>query len=313
MASSLIRINEATADELCQLPWVDADLAARIVSYRNGGNLIKTPADLARAADIDPAEAIQMASAIDWEVARKSSLPFILAIVVCAGLLVFSISTSGLETTRPATMLFNTSVILILLGCLFAIARVIVGYASSIGAAITLASVSTWVSGMALLLALMVVMAATNSSDAFAEHVLGSGKFVAFIGVVVSLLYGPDLVVARTRSPYRWAALFDLGQLLLAPLAAFTLKFNQAFNPLDALFSLWIAVMLGHNGFTMYQGRSSFADALSNPARRNAFDVQDTYYPVSNKQLRRTGVATMIMAGTLMAFVFVRFLESQFP
>lgn len=306
MASSLIRINEATAEELCHLPLIDPDLAARIIRYRDAGNLIRSPADLARAADINPLDATHIGSGIDWQATGNPTLPLMLALVACAGFFGYAISTAGLETTRPATILFNTSVILILLGCLLATARVVLGAAPKVSAPITLAGLSVWLSGMALLLALIVATAIIDADDAFAVHVLGGGKFVAFIVVVLALLYGPALVAARTASWYRWAAIFDISQALLAPLAALTLEFDNHENLVDAIFGLWLGVILIHNGLTMHRGQSSFVAAVSDETHRKVIDASSKYYPVSNTLLRRTGTVTLVMGGTLIAFVVVQ-------
>lgn len=304
MASSLIRINEATAEELCHLPLIEPDLAARIIRYRNAGNLIRSPADLARAADINPIDAAHIGSAIDWQTTSNPTLPLVLALAVCAGFFAYAIGTTGLETTRPATILFNTSVILILLGCLLAIARVVLGAAPNVSAPIALVALSVWLSGIALLLALIVATVVIDADDAFAVHVLGSGKLVAFIVIVLALLYGPGLVTMRTAAWYRWAAIFDISHVLLAPLAALALDFRE--SPVDALFGLWLGVILIHNGLTMHRGQSSFVAAASDEAHRKVIDASRKYYPVSNTLLRRTGTVTLVMGGTLIAFVAVR-------
>lgn len=281
MASSLIRINEAAADELCQLRSIGPKRARRIVRFREQVGPLSNTEDLATAAGIGLATAQALSDAIDWRNGtpvsyRQVVLPAV-AIGACMILLTYGMYSMGLDRSRPAATLYNTGAILILLCCLALVGKLLVRGNDFLLENFRLLATATGFSGITLMASLAVALQGAGGADAFADHVLSSWKFFLFVSVIAVIVLGPAWVLKTNLRNFELAArVYDHGQMLLAVLVMLVLRFGNATRLLEELFAFWAGVIFIMNGWQLMHGTSAFVSALSRKQRaRLDFLVQE--------------------------------------
>ncbi len=268
--SSPIRINEATAAELCLLPMIGEKRAERILRYREEVGPVDSVSALANAAGINHQLAETIANDIDWGNGTSTRQPPLLAVaslVVTAGVIAISLFTNELDTSSSG-VLYNSSVILILAGCGFGAASILTSDQSRIFPAIRLATLILLACGASLFAALVLKVAMTGGEDPLSIQILTSWTFALFVLIVVSLQLGPDLVMRVAADRGRTAArLYDLLQLPLGIGILLLVPIGQDDSLMEEIFCLWAGVVLVLNGRLLMTGTSSFAGMLGEEDR----------------------------------------------
>lgn len=276
MASSLIRINEAGADELCRLRYIGPKRAQRILRFREQVGPLSNTEDLATAAGIGLATARTLSDAIDWRNGSPVSpwravLPAV-AVGACMMFITYGMYSMGLDQSGPAATLYNTAAILILLCCLALIGNLLVRGNEFLLENFRLLASATGFAGITLMASLGVALQNTRGTDAFAEHVLSSWRFFLFAGIIAVTVLGPAATLGTNIRNFALVArVYDRGQLVLAALIILMLRFGNSQQLLEELFGVWAGVIFTMNGWQMMQGASAFMAALS-PNQRARLD-----------------------------------------
>ena len=309
MASSPIRINEATAEELGRLPQIGPSRAERIVSYREQVATLEGVRDLASVAGISQAAAIEVARLIDWTGSSRSlaaNLFFALcATVACGGLAWFALRGYDITKGGPAETLYSTSITLVLLGSFAMIGYL---FAMQIGArprSLGWTAASCLASGTMLLAALLVALYAKGSDDDFTRHVFATTELAVFVSIIVVLIYGPGWHVRNFSQHFDLAArYFDIGQVLLAAATIALLTMRDQPSLIELLFGIWVGVTVMLNSREMIKGHSGYSGSLSQRelARLAFFTSGDGSTPPDtglNSLTRPSGIILAVLSAIL--------------
>jgi len=311
VASSLIRINEATAAELEELPSIGPRRAERIVRYREQVAPLSGLADLQAAAGIGPAVAQNLSPLIDWRNGNHpvvANLLFSLAgAIACVFLYRYAIAGARLVGPGPATQFYRLTVLVLLMASLTTLlVQLLHGIGKPVKAPRWIAA-TLLASGGILLVSLLLFTLAAIDDDDFTSHVIATVKLIAFITVIVGLLYGPGWHVRSALRHFDIAAIaFDYGQLVLGGLALMLLLCANPPDLVDELFGIWTGITLLINAREMVYGRSSYVSTLSKREQATInFLVREETATVdaarSTRWLRPAGWLLGFMAVTLVA------------
>lgn len=268
MASSLIKINEATVLELQALNLIGPAQADRIQRYRQQVSALGGPRELAAAAGIGLTQAHRLAREIDWSndvrVDPVNLLFSMFAAAACILLFVNGVSEVDFDQARPAVTMYNTSLLLILLGGLAVVAGLVARMFTPIDPGSGRFSAVALITGLILLGSLVIAMLLAGHDDAFHRQVVSTWKFAVFVGVIILLLYGPGWHVKSTLRHFNLGALlFDHGQVALALTCLLLIIRFDSPRVTEEFFCLWAGITLLVNAREMIRGRSSYANTLS--------------------------------------------------
>ena len=274
MASSPIRINEATIDELQTLHGIGPQRAASIASFRQKVGPIRTIVDLAAAAAINVRTANDIAAQIDWypgtENNRRSFWP--LAITTLASLWLLSLGYRQHLTATDSAMetFFSVAVCLILSGGLLSTLDIAVTSSKRRASETTRLfpfGVAFFISGLIMLSGLTIVALVSELPDELNQSLMICMRFIIMVISIIWMIYAPAIVLRLFvgRSPvlmHRGRSVYEWSHLPFACMAAAFLLVDQP-HWLEEIFSIWATVILTMNGYDLLQGRSAFATALS--------------------------------------------------
>lgn len=272
MASSLIRINEATAEELQALPSIGPKRADRIIRYREQVSPLTHYSHLATAAGIGHNRARDMARHIDWSAAKRPWTASILfaacAGIACIFLYHYALQGEYVAGPGPGSSLYFICILLILSGSFVAIVTQLLANLSLRIPGAGWFAVIGFASGIMLLAALVLTTFLSGSDDRFTTHVIETGELTLFISIIIVLLYGPGWHVRSSLRGFGAAAIiFDLSQVALGTITLAVLTIQHRPALIAVLFGLWAGVTLGINSRELIQGRSSYVGSLTERER----------------------------------------------
>ncbi|MCB1644120.1 MAG: helix-hairpin-helix domain-containing protein [Pseudomonadales bacterium] len=275
MASSLININQATSDQLQHLKHIGPKRAARIIQYREQVAPINSEYELAAVTGLS----IGQISMIRGQMSLgETSNPLnlwqaLLGAALVLAPFVYSIATVDLSIGKPAELLFNLSLILVLTGALLGM-LFFVGEDLSLGAsrlnslsimALTLVSL-----GITVMLAASALTMYAPHSVGFSAHLSQVWLLLFCLAVVAYLLYFPTLHLRVAHQlPRPWlqdfrvvTGLFDFSQLPVAWLILLSGWLTTSPGLLWEIFYCWAGVILGSHGYDLMNFRSSYIQSL---------------------------------------------------
>lgn len=304
-SSSPISINEATTEGLCTLPQIGEKRAARILRYRADVGPIRSADDLANAAGISLAQAETIANEVDWgqTPTGPTGKPWLALATLAVTATVVGVSFLGteLDGTSASATLYNASITLMLAGCAFGAADILIARESHLAAALHMATLVLVTCGAFLFAALVLKVSLQDGDDRLAVQVVRSWKFASFALIVVALQLGPGIVMRVAASHSRQLArLFDLAQLPLAAAIYMLVPLGAEDSLMEEIFFLWAGMMFVFNGWGIAKGSSSFALTLSDRDRSEIAFIQREAKENRGLLYRCYGVC-LTATGTLLA------------
>lgn len=317
MASSLIKINEATAAELQQLPMIGPRRAERIIRYREEVSQITSEEELALATGLGITRARTLAARLEWASKPTPSfarlIPPVAIFLVSLALIFYGAHEITLGTAGPVGTMYNAAILMVLMACLSTIIGLLgreLNFASRLQRPTLIISIAAFSAGFLMLLSLVLINVIIEQHG---QHILQTLKFVMYSGLVIYLLYGPDIhyrISIQQASPSgtlrRAAMIFDYVQIPLAWLAMILAWVVNTPSLIEEIFSLWAGVIFFFNGLEMAKGRSSWLATLSGKDRdrvhflvreeADTFEVDTRVQRMNGVILLLTGVALPVVA-----------------
>ncbi|MBQ76287.1 MAG: hypothetical protein CMQ20_14870 [Gammaproteobacteria bacterium] len=327
MSSSLIPVNQATIDELQVLKGIGPKRAERILRYRLEVSKIANVYDLATAAGISLKQANTLSTLVAWHGGQFKATSLLAPAVTFIGsylLVIYSVSEISFRLNSPTSMLYNASLLLIMIGCISVTFEQLFSFASQQRLTsrflITLSAASSLL-GIASLISLVSLNLILDLSPAFSEKTTATTNFIIFVFLIVFLLYAPGMHLKRislydpsaTKNLDMAALFFDVGQLTFAVLILLILV---AFNSnlwVEELFAIWASVMFMSNGAEMLQGRSAYISLLSDrekAALRFILKEDRAIKSVSppHRSMRTTGAVLVLVGVMILALAVIELL-----
>lgn len=241
MASSLIRINEATTRELAALPGIGTTRARKIVRYRRSVGPLRNCYDLAAATGL-PLSRLNDVQSIDWTSGDPAGtdLPGIIGGIMVAVLIVAASRIGNAAGSSGA--LFHASTLMVALGiALTALSR----WPTRRAAALVLPALAATASGLTLLGGIAVSTSVSSADPELRHRILLTILFMICAGTVFLTMLAPRLVVDYRTSwiePVRRR--HDLARLLLLPFSLGLVVLDLSNNLLEEIFALWAGAIL---------------------------------------------------------------------
>lgn len=311
VASSLIRINEASLEQLQQLPHIGAKRAQRIVEHRETVAPLSCYADLATAAGISEKMARETHGHIDWtppgRAMSTSLVILVFAGIAWGGLFTYALASYDAASAGPLASLYLTCVSLILLGGLALMAHQLLIHVDLPLVAPRWMMLVFLASGLILLMSLAIAIALMGRHDQFAGRINTTAELALFVVVIVTLIFGPGWHVRTFPAGFAVAAsLFDTFQLMLAAAILALLSLRDQPSVIEMLFGIWAGITLLGNSRDMALGRSSYLSRLSNEDRSRLTLSTDGDTPMvlqtgSRRLTRPTGYVLAILSVALLA------------
>ncbi len=255
MASSPIRINEATVDELQILKGIGPKRASYICRYRQEIALIRNTFDLAAATGLSLKAAEQMASEISWETEtlRTPTLwPMGLMALASVWLIILGFNELVNEPFVPPAGYYNLALALILLGGFSATGDIAIAairhYPGETSWAFKIALLLA-ASGILILAGLMISSRFISFSDAFNTTLTATTLFIGYCLAIAWQMYAPMLMIRifiadKSIKQLEKARLFYDASLLMLPLFAIAaLVLYNSPGWLEEIFTVWSLVV----------------------------------------------------------------------
>ena len=274
MASSLIRINEATSTELQQLKGIGPRRAQLIEDFRRSVSPIRNTMDLCAATGLGIKSAEALIDQIDWDSGDHPEVntgPLVLTTVISICLIYAGFDQITQTPFVAPASIFNFSLALILLGGLAATGDIIMA------AVRKMPGESTWIFPLSMVMfasgflgiSIMAISAQFISLPPALTSALGTSvRLVIFAIVMIWMFYGPAICLRLCiHDLTRLAQLglvyeFSLTVILVA--CSIVLVFGNATSLwIEEIFSLWCLVIALIGGAEMIRGRSAFTQIMS--------------------------------------------------
>ncbi len=255
MASSPIRINEATADELQTLKGIGPKRAEYICQYRDQVALIRNTFDLAAATGISLKAAEQLAAGISWDTASAPSYslwPVLLTALASIWLIVLGFNELANEPFEPPAGYYNLGLALVLLGGFTATGDIAIASVrhrpSETSWVFTLAMALT-LGGLVILGCLMVSSWFVEFSETFSSTLAQTTLFISYCLVIAWQMYAPVLMIRlfigdksiqRLEQARR---IYDISLLVLPLFASSILYWYNTPGWLEEIFAAWCFVV----------------------------------------------------------------------
>jgi competence ComEA-like helix-hairpin-helix protein len=321
VASSLIPINQATVKELQALRGIGPKRAGRIVRYREEVSSINNVYELATAAGMGVKQANSLSTSIEWHETQFKAATLLVPSLTFAGsylLVFFGFSELRFDFRLPSTVLYNLSLLLIMIGCVFATFEQFMLFVNQRRMAsrfLTIISATSFLLGIASMISLVTLNLVIDLSPAFAEKSTATTNFLLFVFIIAFLLYAPGIHLklinlfksSNARTLDIAAAVFDTGQVIFAILTLLILAKLNSGLWVEEIFAIWASVMFVSNGVDMLQGRSAYVSLLSLQekeilrfvlAENNANDS----FNFSHSFMKTTGVGLVIIGVVIIGF-----------
>ncbi len=321
----MIRINEATSEELQALHGIGPKRAEYIVDYRAQVSPIVGTFDLAAATGLSLSAAAKLADDIDWTSRpdRSGWLPLVLVGLAAIFLIYNTFEQIALQSWQPPLSYYNLALALILLGGIAATGDI------AIAGILQRPSESTWVFGLALacglagfvlMLAMTVMSSFYDLDEATRLAVEESLSFLAFALVIVTLHYYPALVFRAFIDDERihqlplMVRLYDFGQASLGAAAIAIVALLDSPSWIDEIFAGWCLVLLSMNALDLASSRSSFEKNLSAESQARLrfcrYRRQDLDWGTSGARI--AALAALIVTMLLLAGLLISAMSAGF-
>lgn len=324
VASSPIRINEATIDELQALKGIGPKRAAYVVSYRDEVAPISNTFDLAVATGLSLKASLLISYSIDWSMngtlEKRQLIPVAITSIISIWLVLQGFNQLTDQPWSPPGSYFNLALAFVLMGGLAATGDI------AISAIRRRPSETSWVFYIAILLLasgliilINLVLVPENYPDDFTTTLNATSNFILFTFIALVLIYGPAgllrLTVSDERNRYLAAGinLYDYGQLIVVAISLLVLHRYNTKLMLEEIFSLWCTTLILVNGVELTRGNSAFVSMLSELDQgRMRFIAQRSvagqWFSVTSR--RYAGflaivTGTMLLVVTLRLWIFV--------
>lgn len=275
VASSPIRINEATAEQLQTLRGIGPKRAAYIEQYRNEVAPLLNTFDLAAATGISLKAASEIAPMVTWDQQydqnRISTGPVIVTTLISMILLL-----TGFERITDSPFVAPNSYLIL------SLALILLGGITASGDIAVAAirqqpSETSWIFSFAVLLAgagfgiLALLLIASPWADypaPFTENLNQLGSFMGLGLLIAGALYGPSVCLrfmteeARVKGLPAAIKLFDLILIAIALIAISGVIFSVEKWGVTTVFAFWCLAFLGQSGFDMIRGTPGFINLL---------------------------------------------------
>ncbi|MCZ6504031.1 MAG: helix-hairpin-helix domain-containing protein [Gammaproteobacteria bacterium] len=322
MASSLIPINQATVEELQELRGIGPKRAERIVRYRLEVSKIINVYDLATAAGMSLKQANTLSMSLEWHGGQFKSASLVAPTLTFIGsyLLVFyGISEISFDLKSPTIMLYNASLLLIMIGCVSVTFEQLTSFANQgqvVSRFFVILSAASSLLGVAFMISLVSLNLYMDLSPPFTGKMTATTNFLIFVFFIVYLLYAPgihlrwvnlhDLSAARNLDVA--AVMFDVGQVIFAILILLLLVRANSGLWVEELFAIWASVMFVINGAEMLQGRSAYVSLLSDHEKAAlrfvlAEDSANKSFNLAHRFMKTTGAVLMFAGVMILTFV----------
>lgn len=255
MASSPIRINEATVEELQTLKGIGPKRAEYICRYREEVALIKNTFDLAAATGLSLKAADRMTRDISWETESNEGMtlwPAALTTIAAIWLIVLGFNELANEPFVPPGGYYNLALALILLGGFTATGDVAIASVrhrpSETSWVFTLALVLA-LSGILLLASLYVASAFMTFDAGFTNTLANTLQFIIFCLIIAWQIYAPVVMIRlligdRNIERLETARLvYDLSLFILPLLAACVVYWRDSEAWTEEIFMVWCLVI----------------------------------------------------------------------
>jgi competence ComEA-like helix-hairpin-helix protein len=316
VASSLIRINEATADELQLLKGIGPKRAERITTFREKVGPVRNAFDLATATGTSVKIAEKISNQIDWHhdgtTSRVNIWPLVITSLTSLWLLAFGFVhlTSSISTTADG--LYRLGFSLVLLGSLVATADIALASLkreSSETTRLFLPATTLFLTGFFLLCGLVGLGSLTGLSGTLEDNLRHTFTFVSMTMLMIWLIYGPALCLRAMigHSPTRVQKarnFYDFSLPVIAATCVYLLLFANGSTWLEEIFSIWSLVIITSNGNELIKGHPAFVTMLTNLDRgRYQFFLRHevAVLPDLRSHNRLVGSLTMTVAAFLLA------------
>jgi hypothetical protein len=261
VVSARIKINEASAQTLCQLNRIGPRRAERIICYREQVRAIANAGELATAAGISHGQARALVHLIDWTIPerpRTRAMRLALTALAVVGLLyLYGLATDRLDYARPGAAMYNSTLQMIFAGCLLILTSIAFAPSGAARPGLQFLAVAFWISGFVLLAALVIGLEGAPPDD-FTNHVIASWAFGLYVLIVILVHFGPALAVRQIPEYLKWArTLYDYGQLPIALLISGSLLAADNGQTIDGVFGLWAGAIFIVNGHELARSRAS--------------------------------------------------------
>ena len=275
MASSLIRINEATTDQLQQLKGIGPKRATGIIEFRETLGPIRTTFDLAAATGINLKTAGSMADDIDWFVESPYGTirfaPMLVAAVMCLMLIYIGFDSITAQPFVPPSSYYNLCLALILLGGLTATGDI------AIAAVRQKTSETSWVFKMATVLcitglaSLPIFLLFEFPGLEYIQSTIGiTLSFVFYCLLVCWFLWAPALLLRWLIEEKHAGILkkavagYDFSLCVWPVVIAIIATQYNSFLWIEEIFCAWMLVFLCVNSLELITSNSAFVVMLSN-------------------------------------------------
>jgi len=313
MASSLIRINEATETELQQLRGIGPKRAAYIQAYVSEVGPIRNAFDLATATGISVKAAEQLTAQIDWgNLDHRNAIafwPLLLTATGTAWLLSFALAGLTLDSSSLAALGFTLAMFCVLLGGLLLSADLAIAsllkLPSETTRLFTIAALM-FCTGLGLLFALGLMSQFIKLPAYLAATLDGVVLFVLLALAMTWLLYGPSLMlralIASASDLARASLIYDLSAIPIVVGSGLTLAFYNHGSWIEEIFATWILAVVLSNALELREGRTAFSAVLSDLDRsRYRFVLRHEGATDSADATRRT-ISVALIAAALINF-----------
>jgi len=285
----LVKINHADLEQLQQLKFIGPKRAQRILRFREFSGQIPDAITLATATGMSLKQCHRLSSLIDYKLSSNKPIGFVFALPVffVVLMLVAGIGLSQLfilEAQRPLEVIYNGSLLFIILACLCTFLAGILqtlsfeheGHAVDelLIPLIRLVTVTFSLSGAGLMLSVITLTALLETDAAFRSQLQLVWQFGCYLIVIYWALYGPRAHLqffgsTLTHRGLNFSAIgYDVTQpLLLSGIIAIQ-WFTNSETLLEELFGIWAIISFGISGIEMMSGSSPYVQGLSETDRR---------------------------------------------
>lgn len=269
MASSLIRINEATANRLIALPGINTTRARRIVRFRTRVGELRGLPDMVFATGLAPERLAHLVPLIDWS-AKDPAKPYarpdyLLPACLGVAILVLALLVSGVDGDSSASQLAMAAGFSIA----FAIASVPAFLSNTpVGLWLRQFASAALIAGCLLFLALVIVASLIPDGGEPLRHIVSTFWFLLLFSVIGVVIFGPQLLVdfMPRLVPIAHRS-YDYLRLSLLPISLVPIIINASTSRLDEIFGLWAAIILFYGALEIYRGENTFVASLSDRHR----------------------------------------------
>ncbi len=306
-ASSLIKINEATAEELQQLKLVGPKRAAKIIKYRDEVEPISSENTLASVTGLSIRQIANLSDQIDWqsnEAEVPSSIPAIATYLAIAGFYFVATGGIGFSFESWDQTAYNILITVLLIGCALATTAI---FASSMGVSPRWATRINYsgilVTATALAGMMLLVIASDSTNEMFKRHLQLTTSFLTYVLIIFLFLYLPRLHLNLAQrislfSNFRLVAdSFDIGQILLGLIVWINYQFEEDHSALSGFFLMWLGIVCLIHSFDMYRGKSAYLSSLSDK------EIAKLFFLISQSEQQTIQIRYPIPASTLLAVV----------